>query len=119
MVHLIGVYLRGSKYLAQQVALAPNNAVYGLTGCTPDCAYWVTLGCNFCGAIVACSDSLLDDLYLAIEARRSTLDQRYVSRKAHFVNMAAGIEVIERIEDDGESFEPVNVELGVFDVGVV
>lgn len=33
--------------------------------------------------------------------------------------MAAGIEVIEGIEDDGESFEPVNVELGIFDIGVV
>jgi hypothetical protein len=56
---------------------------------------------------------------LAIETRSSTLDQWHVSRKAHFINMAAGIKVIERIEDDGESFEPVNVELGIFDVGVV
>lgn len=93
--------------------------MYRLTGCTPDCAYWVALGCNFCGAIVACCDSLFDDLDLTIETRGSTLDQRYVSRKTHFVHMAAGIKVIEGIEDDGESFEPVDVELGIFDVGVV
>lgn len=119
MVHFLGVYLRGSKYLAQQVALAPNNAVYRLTGCTPDCAYWIALGCDFRGAVVTCSDSLFDDLDLTIETCCSTLDQRDVSRKTHFVNMAAGIEVIERIENNFESFEPVNVELGIFDIGVV
>jgi hypothetical protein len=33
--------------------------------------------------------------------------------------MAPGIKVIKRIEDDSEGFEPVNVELGIFDIGVV
>jgi hypothetical protein len=33
--------------------------------------------------------------------------------------MAAGIKVIERIEDDSKGFEPVDVELGIFDIGVV
>ena len=33
--------------------------------------------------------------------------------------MAAGVEVVERIEDEGEGLEPFDVELGVLDVGVV
>lgn len=33
--------------------------------------------------------------------------------------MASGIEVVERIEDEVKALEPVDVELGVFDVGVV
>lgn len=33
--------------------------------------------------------------------------------------MAPGVEIVERIEDDGKGFEPIYIELGVFDVGVV
>jgi len=33
--------------------------------------------------------------------------------------MATGIQVVERIEDDYETLEPVDIELRVFDVGVM
>lgn len=33
--------------------------------------------------------------------------------------MAARIQVVQRIEDDGKRAEPINIELGIFDVGVM
>jgi hypothetical protein len=33
--------------------------------------------------------------------------------------MATGIQVIESIEDDTERGEPIDIELGIFDVGMV
>lgn len=62
---------------------------------------------------------LLDDLDLTVEPGGATLDQRDVSGKAHFVDMAAGVEIVESVEDEAEALEPVDIELGVFDVGVV
>lgn len=62
---------------------------------------------------------LLDDLDLAVETGGATLDQRDISGKAHLVDMTAGVKVVESVEDKVEALEPVDVELGVFDVGVV
>lgn len=62
---------------------------------------------------------LLDDLDLAVETGGATLDQRDISGKAHLVDMTAGVKVVESVEDEVEALEPVDVELGVFDVGVV
>jgi hypothetical protein len=33
--------------------------------------------------------------------------------------MSSGFEIVQRIEDDSESLEPVDVKLGIFYVGVV
>ena len=33
--------------------------------------------------------------------------------------MSSGIHVVERIEDDGEAVKPLNVELGLLDVGMM
>jgi hypothetical protein len=62
---------------------------------------------------------LLDDLNLAIEARRPTLDQRHISRQTHFVHMSSCFEVVQGVEDEIEFLEPVDVEDGIFDVGMI
>lgn len=61
----------------------------------------------------------LDDLNLSIETSRSTFYQRHVSRKAHFVDMSPGVQIIQRIEDNIETLKKVEVEVGVLDVCVM
>ena len=65
-----------------------------------------------------CSD-LLDDLYLSIEARRTTLNQGNIGSQAHLVDMPPRVQVVQGVEDNVEALKPVDVELGVFYVGVV
>lgn len=62
---------------------------------------------------------LNDRLNLTIEARCPTLNQRYISREAHFVDVASSVDIVERIEDDIETCEPIDIELWIFDIGVV
>lgn len=62
---------------------------------------------------------LLDDLDLPVEARGAALDQRDIGGQTHAVDMAARIEVVERVEDDVEALEPCDIELRVLDVVVV
>ena len=69
--------------------------------------------------IIARCNSLLDDLYLTIESRRSTLNQRYIRSHAHSIDVSPCIEIIQRVEHHIEAFEPSDIELGIFDVGVV
>lgn len=61
----------------------------------------------------------LDDLDLAVEASSTALNQWYVGRQAHLVDMSARIQVVQRVEDEVEALEPRDVELVVFDVVVV
>lgn len=61
----------------------------------------------------------LDDLDLAVEARGATLNQWHAGRQTHFVDMAARIHIVERVEDETEGLKPHDVELGVLDVVVV
>lgn len=71
------------------------------------------------GAIVACRNTLLDDLDIAVESCGTTLNQGHIRRQAHPVHVPSGLEIVERIEDDIEVFEPSGVELRVFDVRMV
>lgn len=59
---------------------------------------------------------LFDDLNLTVEARGATLDQRYICRQAHLIHMSPRIQVIQRVENENETFEPFHVELRIFDV---
>jgi hypothetical protein len=58
-------------------------------------------------------------LDLAIEAGSATLDQGDVCGKAHTIDVTAGIEVVEGVENDDKLAEPVDIELGVLDVCVM
>ena len=58
-------------------------------------------------------------MYLSVETRRAALDQGYIRRQAHFVDMTSRLQVVKRIEYDCKSFEPANVELWVLDIGMV
>ena len=82
-------------------------------------AHWKRLGRLLGRAVVAGGDALLDNLGLAVEARRAALDQRHIGRQAHAIDVSPCIEIVERVEDNLEVAEPRNVELGVFDVAVV
>lgn len=65
-------------------------------------------------------DSYLDDdLDLAVEACGAALNQRDAGSQTHLVDMAAGVKVVKRIEDEIEGLEPCDVELRVLDVAVV
>ena len=59
------------------------------------------------------------DLHLPIEPGCPTLDQRYIRSQAHLVDMAPSIKVVQRIEDKIEPFEPADVELRIFYVGMM
>jgi hypothetical protein len=93
--------------------------MYWLTRRTSNCAngkgfrnfFWIT--------VVAFCPSFLDNLDLAVKAHGAALDQGHVRSEAHLVHVAAGVEVVEGIENEGEGLEPFYIELGVFDVGVV
>ena len=58
-------------------------------------------------------------MYLSVETRRAALDQGYIRRQAHFVDMTSRLQVVKRIEYDRKAFEPANVELWVLDIGMV
>lgn len=89
------------------------------TRCASDCAYCKGLRCDFRCAVVARRDALFDDLDLAIETCGPAFNERNVGRKAHLVDMASRIDIVERIEDDVELCEPFDVELGILDVCMV
>lgn len=61
----------------------------------------------------------LDDLDLAVEACGATLDQWHAGCQTHFVDMAARIHIVERVEDETEGLKPRDIELSVLDVVVV
>ena len=63
--------------------------------------------------------NLNDRLNLPIESCRSTLNQGYIRRQAHFVDMPSRIEVVKGIEDECKALEPLYVELRIFDVCMV
>jgi hypothetical protein len=67
------------KYVLEQVAFAPDDAVDGLAWGASNCANRERLGRLFGSAVVACGNAFLDNLYLAIEPSGATFDQRYVS----------------------------------------
>ena len=64
-------------------------------------------------------NNLDDDLDLPVESSCTTLNQGNICRQAHPVNMSSSIEIVERIEDEIESLEPVDIEFGVFDIGMM
>lgn len=90
-----------------------------LTWCTSDCAYWETLGGFLCCAVITCSDTLLDDLNLTIETSGTTFNERNISSQAHLIHMSSRLQIIQRIENHCEPLEPGDIELGVFNVGMV
>jgi hypothetical protein len=106
--------------------------MYWLTGCTSNGADWEALWDLLASAVVAFSPSLLcvslvheshkdrsypfDDLNIAIEASRPTLDQRNIGRKAHLVDMTPSFEIIKSVENDCKRFEEINIELRILDV---
>ena len=71
-----------------------------------------------CAVVTGC-DALLDDLHLSIETRGAALDQRYVCSQTHLVDMSPGFQIVQSVEHHGKFLEPIDVELGVFDVGMV
>ena len=92
--------------------------------------YWLTRGTaygadreslwRFLGvAVVAFALAFDDDLYLSVEASGAALDQRDVGRQTHLVDMASRIDIVQRIEDELEAGKPINVELWIFDVGMM
>jgi hypothetical protein len=93
--------------------------VDGLAWCTANGAdrkrLWSILGAT----VIASSHALFNDLNLPVEARRAALDQWYVRREAHLVDVASRIEVVERIEHQVESPKPFDSELAVFDICVI
>ena len=91
----------------------------GLTRRAADRADGKGLGRLLGNAVVASRDALLDDLYVAVEARSATLDQRHIGEQAHLVDVPPCIQVIQRVEDNIETAEPLQIELRVFDVCVV
>lgn len=93
--------------------------MYRLTGSATDCAHWKRLWCFLGATVIAGCEALLDDLYLSIETRSTTFDEWHISRQAHLVHVSAGVQVIQRIEDDLEVAEPVDAELRVLNVGKV
>jgi hypothetical protein len=135
VVELRGLLLADSKDFSEEVAFRPNDAVDRLARGASNRADWESLRGLLDVAIVAfgltlftVSDLrtpskrhayLLDHLDLSQETRRSTLNQRNVCDKAHAVDMPPSIEVVQRIENEGELCKPVHVELRVLDIAMM
>ena len=90
-----------------------------LTRCTSDSTDRKTLRRFLRRAVVTCCDAFLDDLHLSIETCGAALDQRYVCSQTHLVDVSSGFQIIQSVEHHGKILEPIDVELGVFDVGMV
>ena len=90
-----------------------------LTGCTADSTDWEGFGDFFGIAVVAFAFAFDDHLNLPIETSSAAFDQRYLCSQAHLVYMTSGIEIVKGVEDDVESTEIFNIELRIFDVGMV
>lgn len=67
-------------------------------------------------AVIACCDSLLDDLDLPIEARGPTFYQRHVGSQTHLIDMPSRLHIVQRIENNIETAKPVHIELCLLDV---
>lgn len=91
----------------------------GLTGRAPNSAngerLWRFLGT----AVITSRHTLLDNLDLAIEARRATFNQGHISSQAHFIHVSSRVEIVEGVEGDAKSPKPRNGELGILDVRMV
>src|SRR6185437_13587603 len=87
-----------------------------LARCAPNGTDRKGLGRFLWCAVVAGSDSLLDNLDLTVEPSRTTLDQRNICSNAHLVDMSASIQVVQRIEYHREALEPIDVELRILDI---
>jgi hypothetical protein len=59
------------------------------------------------------------NLYLALEASCPALNQGNIGRQAHLVDVPPSLQIIQGIEDDIEPLKPIDVELGVFNIGMV
>jgi len=62
---------------------------------------------------------LFNDLHLTIEARSSALDKWNICSKAHVVDMPSCSYVIQRIEHNVITLEPVDVELPIHDIRMI
>lgn len=117
-VKLRRALLRCAKNFSEKVALRPDDAVNRLAGCTTDCADGKTPGYWFRVAVVTLGLSAFDDLDLSIVASRPTLNKRYVCGETHPVDMFPSIQIVERVKDNVETLEPLDVKLRIFDVCV-
>lgn len=91
----------------------------GLAWCTSYGTHGERLGGFLCDAVITLRARPLDDRDLPLEAGSAALDERHVSRQTHLVDVAPRLEVVERIEDNVEGFEEVDVELRIFYVGMM
>jgi len=105
--------------LLQQVALSPDDAVYGLAWCAANCAHGERLWCFLGRAIVACCNALPNDLDLTVETCCSALHQGNICRKTHLVDVTSGLQVVQGIKDNIKSPKPFDAELRVLDVRMV
>ena len=112
-------YITGIEIVPQEIAFTPYDAVNRLAGSAANSADGEGLWRLLRGTVVASRDTLLDDLNLTIEPGCSALHQWYICRQTQLVHVSPRIQVIQRIEDDLEAAEPWNIELDIFDVGVV
>lgn len=56
---------------------------------------------------------------MPIEASGAAVHHGHVGGNAHFVDVSARIDIVERVEDEMEALEKVDVESRVFDVCVI
>lgn len=73
------------------------------------------LGC----AVVTSRHALLDDLDLAVEPGSSTLDQWNIGCQTHLVHVPPSLHVVQCIEHNIEPAEPLHIEPGLLNVGMV
>ncbi len=93
--------------------------MYWLAWCTSDCAYRKGLGRFLDVTVVAFTSSSLDDLDLSFEPCCTAFDQGDVGRETHLIYMSPCFKVVQSVEHDIETFEPIDVELRIFDIGMV
>jgi hypothetical protein len=70
-------------------------------------------------AIITSCFPFLDDLHLTFEARSARFDQWYVDSQAHLIYVSSCIHIVKRVEDNVKARKPLEIELLVFNVGML
>lgn len=89
-----------AKQDIEQIAFGPNNAVNRHAGCAADCTHGVSLASTAVRlrhTVETLGDAWRMQCGLSQQARSSRLDQRLLGNHTHFVDVAARVDIVERI----------------------
>lgn len=92
--------------------LGPDNTVNRLRRRIPDRTARIRFLRRFRSALIALGVPLLDQLHLAIVARRSALDQRHLRCEAHPIHVVSGGPIVQGVQHNVELLVEAHTVIG-------